>query len=167
MEVKDRKCFLCEKVGHVARDCKLKKAPVKAVEAAVARRHPVVLCVQVAPPRPQGKNLEDHIALVAPKRTKSNIFQPLTLAHAGLWEDVSRLVLPSSALFPLTEADFPLLKPSVCDSPRVRLSQEGMSKVIFMGNATPVGDGGSDIACAKAPAVTRMQTPKWFNKPES
>ena len=90
-----------------------------------------------------------------------NRFQPLTLDKVVFWEDVARASAPPTARQPSqAEADFPLLKPSVCDYPSVRLSQEGMSKVSCMGNATPVGDGGSDIARAKALPVTRMQTPK-------
>jgi hypothetical protein len=33
VEKDQRKCFLCDKPGHVARDCKERKAPIKAVRA--------------------------------------------------------------------------------------------------------------------------------------
>ena len=45
----------------------------------------------------------------------------------------------------------------------MRLAQQGISKVICMGKATPLGDGGSDTAHAKALPVTRMQMPVMFN----
>ena len=80
-------------------------------------------------------------------------------------ENVARSSSPLTACHPsLAEAHFPsLLKPSVCDSPSVRLAQERISKVICMGKATPAGDGGSIIASAKALPVTRMQKPGLLN----
>ena len=97
------------------------------------------MMVQLAPPRPQGGNLGDHIRKAAPTaRVNQNRFQPLTLDKVVFWEDVARTSAPVTARQPsLAEADFPsLLKPSVCISPSVHLSQEGISKVICKGKDT-------------------------------
>ena len=85
VEVKDRKCFLCDKPGHVARDCKERKSPLKAIEDAGSRQRPAVMMVQVAPPRPQGGQLGDHIR-AAPGRQNANRFQPLILEKVSFWE---------------------------------------------------------------------------------
>ena len=103
------------------------------------------MMVQLAPPRPQDGNLGDHIRKAAPTaRVNQNRFQPLTLDKVVFWEYVARTSDPATARQPsLAEADFPsLLKPSVCDSPSVRLAQEGIIQEICKGKDTLVGNGG-------------------------
>ena len=107
------------------------------------------MMVQVAPPKPQGGQLGDHIR-AAPGRQNANRFQPLTLEKVSFWENVARSSSPHTACQPsLAEADFPsLLKPSACDSPCVRLAQEGIRNVICMGRDTLVGNGGPSAKAA-------------------
>ena len=132
---------------------------MQAIEEDGTRQRPAVMMVQVAPPRPQGGQLADHIR-AAPGRQNVNRVQPLIFEKIRFWENVARASSPLTASQPsLAEADFPalsLLKPCVADSPTVRLVQEWMSKVICMGKATPVGDGGSALARAKSPPVINM-----------
>ena len=148
--MKDRKCFQCNKAGHVARDCPEKKAPLKAIEDAGARQRPAVMMVQLAPPRPkpQGGNLGDHIRkAVPPARVNQNRFQPLTQDKVVFWEDVARASAPPTARQPsLAEADFPpMLKSHVHISLSAHFSQEGMSKGICKGKDALVGIGGPSV----------------------
>jgi hypothetical protein len=127
VEVKDRKCFLCNKAGHVARDCPEKKAPLKAIEDAGTRQKPVaVMMVQLAPPTPQGGQLADHNR-ATPGRRNANRFQPLTMEKISFWEDVARVSSPLSARQPsLAEADFPpMLKSHVHISPSAHFPRRG------------------------------------------
>ena len=77
------------------------------------------------------------------------------------WEDVARASAPVTARQPsLAEADFPsLLKPSVCDSPSVRLAQEVISKVICKGKDTLVGNGGPSVKAAICKPVLKPVLP--------
>ena len=93
------------------------------------------MMVQLAPFRPRGGNLGDHIRKAAPAaHVNKNRFQPLTLDKVVFWEDVARASAPPTARQPsLAEADFPalpLLKLCVSDVPRACLAQGGMRKVI-------------------------------------
>ena len=78
------KCFLCQKTRHVAKDCLDKKIPMKAIEDAGTRQRPAVMMVQMAPPRPQGGQLADHIR-ATPGRMNANRFQPLILEKVSSW----------------------------------------------------------------------------------
>jgi len=104
------------------------------------------MMVQVAPPRPQGGQLGDHIR-AAPGRQNANRFQPLTMEKVSFWENVARVSSPLSARQPsMAEADFPpLLKPHVHIPPSVHLFQEGMSNGICKGIDTLVGNGGPSV----------------------
>ena len=126
VEVKDRKCFLCDKVGPLARDCPTKKAPLKAIEDAGARQRPAVMMVQLAPPKPQGGQLADHIR-AAPGRRNANRFQPLTMEKVSFWEDVAKVSSPLAARQPsLAEPDFPpMLKPHPRISPNAHFPRRG------------------------------------------
>ena len=127
VEVKDRKCFLCNKTGHVARDCPDKnKAPLKAIEDAGTRQRPAIMMVQLAPPRPQGGQLADHIR-AAPGRKNANRFQPLTMEKVDFWEDVAKKSSPPTAHQPLPAApDFPpILKPHSRISPTAHFPRRG------------------------------------------
>ena len=64
------------------------------------------MMVQVAPPRPQGGQLGDHIR-AAPVRQNANRFQPLPFEQNSFWENVARSSSPITACQPsLAEADF-------------------------------------------------------------
>ena len=76
-------CFICNKTGHLVKDCKEKPAPLKAILDAgpSGQQKATVMCVQLAPPRPG--QLVDHILKVEPRRSNGNRFQPLTLGKAS------------------------------------------------------------------------------------
>ena len=114
------------------------------------------MMVQLAPPRPQGGQLADHIR-AAPGRKNANRFQPLTMEKVDFWEDVAKKSSPPTAHQPLLAAPDlpPILKPHSRISPTAHLSQEGMSKGTCKGKDAHVGSGGHGVDAYKIlPVVT-------------
>ena len=104
------------------------------------------MMVQLAPPKPQGGQLADHIR-AAPGRRNANRFQPLTMEKVSFWEDVAKVSSPLAARQPsLAEPDFPpMLKPHPRISPNAHFCQEGMSKGICKGKDGLVEIGGPSV----------------------
>jgi hypothetical protein len=150
IEVNDRKCFICQKTGHIAKDCKEKPAPLKAILDAgpSGQQRPAVMCVQLAPPR--SAQLVDHLRPDKPRRSNGNRFQPLTLADTGFWESLAPDAAEiSAAPVAMSASDFPPLSPhsaaQTCIS-KVSLVQgeiDRINKRVFVDNSPPVGIGGS------------------------
>ena len=143
--VKDRKCFICNKIGHIAKDCKHKPAPLKAIlDAGPSSQRSAVMCVQLA--RPRLGQLVDHLRPVEPRRSNGNRFQPLTLANAGFWESTAASSLGDSARsIALSASDFPPLSAHFACAPRASLVQGEIDRIdtkISLDNFPPVGDGG-------------------------
>ena len=84
-----RKCFLCDMPGHVARDCKERRAPIKAVQQSVGASPPFFGCVQIADAdgfvavrrgvRQQEPNFGDFIRTTVRKTSSGNRFRELTV----------------------------------------------------------------------------------------
>ena len=84
------------------------------------------MMVQLAPPKPQGGQLADHIR-ATPGRKNANRFQPLTLEKVSFWENVAHASSPPTARQPsLAEANLPpMLKPHVHMSPSAHFPRRG------------------------------------------